>query len=1062
MKKGGTTQMLLFSDALKNSSTAAEWREHEVRFAKTIEAIAQISSKFEELKFKGKDYEPSIYELGSLYQEYCKSIEGINNECDSCIHLLKDKYQSERRKVLRCQTSGLEQLYKECSTMFSKLKGCETVLSNLKDKGQFLRYCKLSDQFNDARVKIQDEIVKTDSLFAQGARSTKVKSALPKVREMKDEMDKTLKEQRTLMNLHFGNREFFAPKEAILAEVERELQKATIEWIGYVDPDSKDTNTTSENLAAKDATIAEERSETHNISTNPETDLSKRKKSAVEKMDQSLKLLKSFNDTISRDESSKYEESSTKYEAPAHVSQQLKPSTSNFPSTMKSAGSEPWKYQHSNTGSRSSRLSERRRLESRAKLLEQESRMAIEKKERELELKRKQRQLEMEIKLEEMQAETELADLRDQTSLKMQEMKLQIEEAEGSCNGSTVSPSLMSISIDADKNSDIKSWLDQNSDVVDIQKQNLQNVVQTAKGNTVISSDPVASRTCRGKPLKVIERKDPSTNRKGGRVSDRGDRSQSRSKSRTFSPKRHLNVNCKVPNRVSQLDSLPFQQPVLPQWTVQASSLPKLKMTEFAGDPLEWPEWSSLFNAVIHNAPIDDNAKMRYLKTLVKGKAKAAIAGLGYSGALYHTAWDTLVRNFGRPQTVVNAQMKLIHTYPFIKSHDSAAIIKYAQLITTCVSILNQYGYTGDLSSESVLNSAVRKLPPELKTKWLFFAKGQNYQTANFSKFSEWLNNIAFVHDELLAQFRQSNDKKQSTSADRTKTTGSSMSAAANETGLSTFNSNPKSPNKCVVCGNTHGLWACDAFKKLPSIDRYKKVKENKLCFLCFRGGHAVKDCKMKECGIDGCKRRHNRLLHRPEETKIPNTTSTEIVETHASVSLNTFGILPVYKVELSNNGNRMKLLALVDSGSSLSWIDKTVADQLNLQGVKRSLTVSGINGTECHDSEIVNVTIHSKDYGNEDVQMAIHQKLVIGESFYDIRKLQCQYPQLTKVPSNNFNLKDVRVILGTDCFSLTRPLEYQRGQPGEPWAVRCSLGFLWGLVNGQSVDHCHKRLCPH
>ena len=81
-----------------------------------------------------------------------------------------------------------------------------------------------------------------------------------------------------------------------------------------------------------------------------------------------------------------------------------------------------------------------------------------------------------------------------------------------------------------------------------------------------------------------------------------------------------------------------------------------------------------------------------------------------------------------------------------------------------------------------------------------------------------------------------------------------------------------------------------------------------------------------------------------------------------------------------------MKLLALVDSGSSLSWIDKTSADQLNMQGVKRSLTVSGINGTECHESEIVNVTIHSKDYGDEDIQFAIHQKLVIGERFYDNR----------------------------------------------------------------------------
>ena len=67
----------------------------------------------------------------------------------------------------------------------------------------------------------------------------------------------------------------------------------------------------------------------------------------------------------------------------------------------------------------------------------------------------------------------------------------------------------MSISVDADKNSDIKSWLDQNSEVVDIQKQNSQNVVQTAKRNTVISNEPVASRICRGQRSKVIQRKDP-------------------------------------------------------------------------------------------------------------------------------------------------------------------------------------------------------------------------------------------------------------------------------------------------------------------------------------------------------------------------------------------------------------------------------------------------------------------------------------------------------------------------------------------------------------------------
>ena len=114
-------------------------------------------------------------------------------------------------------------------------------------------------------------------------------------------------------------------------------------------------------------------------------------------------------------------------------------------------------------------------------------------------------------------------------------------------------------------------------------------------------------------------------------------------------------------------------------------------------------------------------------------------------------------------------------------------------------------------------------------------------------------------------------------------------------------------------------------------------------------------------------------------------------------------------------------------------------------------------------DNEIVNVTIQSKDYGNEDIQMAIHQQLVIGESFNDFRKMQIQYSQLTKVRSNNFNLKDVKVILGTDRLSLTQPLEYQLGQPGEPWAVRCSLRWT---VSGplpnkivSSLTSCHSSV---
>ena len=85
----------------------------------------------------------------------------------------------------------------------------------------------------------------TDSLIAQGARSSRIKSSLNRVREFKDAMDKAPNEQRNLVKQDFGNRNFFSSQEAILAEVETELRGTTIERISYVNPESKEKNSQS-------------------------------------------------------------------------------------------------------------------------------------------------------------------------------------------------------------------------------------------------------------------------------------------------------------------------------------------------------------------------------------------------------------------------------------------------------------------------------------------------------------------------------------------------------------------------------------------------------------------------------------------------------------------------------------------------------------------------------------------------------------------------------------------------------------------------------------------------
>ena len=160
-----------------------------------------------------------------------------------------------------------------------------------------------------------------------------------------------------------------------------------------------------------------------------------------------------------------------------------------------------------------------------------------------------------------------------------------------------------------------------------------------------------------------------------------------------------------------------------------ASGFPKIKLTEFSGDPLEWPEWSGLFDVVVHQKPISYTEKMPYLKTSLTGQAKAAISGMGFSSQPYYHAWDILCEKYGRSDAIVNAQFKKIHTHPPIRHNDSTRILKFANVVTNVVNNLTQLGYTSDLEAEAGLSSTTRKLSPQLREPWLQYMQDRRSPT---------------------------------------------------------------------------------------------------------------------------------------------------------------------------------------------------------------------------------------------------------------------------------------------------------------------------------------------
>ena len=129
---------------------------------------------------------------------------------------------------------------------------------------------------------------------------------------------------------------------------------------------------------------------------------------------------------------------------------------------------------------------------------------------------------------------------------------------------------------------------------------------------------------------------------------------------------------------------------------------------------------------------------MTYLKTLVSGKAKIAIEGFAYSGALYRDALKALERKFGQPQAVVTAHLEKLSNYPAVKIHNSESIINYACAISSLIAVFQSLKYDADLFSSALLNQAVQKLPPNLKESWSLHTVKKGWLRPSFLDFNFW------------------------------------------------------------------------------------------------------------------------------------------------------------------------------------------------------------------------------------------------------------------------------------------------------------------------------------
>ena len=360
-----------------------------------------------------------------------------------------------------------------------------------------------------------------------------------------------------------------------------------------------------------------------------------------------------------------------------------------------------------------------------------------------------------------------------------------------------------------------------------------------------------------------------------------------------------------------------------------------------------------------------DDVKLTYLRTLVTGKAKTAIAELAYCGVMYKEALKTLERNFGQPHAVVSAHLVKLSSFPPQKVHISDNIIDFSATISSLFGVFKSLSYDSDLKNASLRNTAVQKWQPNLKESWSLFTVKKHWVKPTLLDFNDWLKEKAEAHDLMKQTSSKARTEGNTNSVVKTKVAPRTFADKSQSRGTqrpSSTSATPQTP-RCIVFKGNHCIWECRVFKEKSPTHRAKVVVEAKLCFSCLREKDMFRQCpNLRKCRKDGCNSSHN-TLHRAEriypskspsnnnsnsnaganQSKLSGVQSSKKTSTLSSVS-NVEGLFQLTELQLTSSfGKDTTALVLCDTACSKSWVSNDLANRLGLHGTALKQTVKGI-----------------------------------------------------------------------------------------------------------------------
>ena len=432
------------------------------------------------------------------------------------------------------------------------------------------------------------------------------------------------------------------------------------------------------------------------------------------------------------------------------------------------------------------------------------------------------------------------------------------------------------------------------------------------------------------------------------------------------------------------------------------------------------------------NEAIPKVDKFNYLNSLLGDIAYKTVQGLPLTESNYDSAVAMLKDRFGDPQQIICAHMEgLMKVANCVNEQPSSLRVVFDKIMVH-IRGLEALDVTSEQYGSFLIPVIMAKLPNDIRLRIARETGKEVWKIENVLK--------------IIKQEVEAREVSEGAAISNSKTTPVPPRVPPT---ISSFMASHYKP-QCVFCEGDHFSASCMKVTEIK--DRRDILLKAGRCFNCLKLRHKSKDCDSpRNCRY--CNRRHHQSIcdKRPLPPKPANDIEETMNATASTDSKPNKGkrviLLQTARAVAVGPAGRVSIRMLLDSGSQLSYITKTLKERLGIEPIRKEklhLNTFGSASFDPRSCDVVNLQIETSN-GGDVLDIVAYTSPVICSSLPAMMNF-CEYEHLDDLEladgDSHDSKKSIDVLVGSDYYWSIVTGDTVVGDSG-PVVLGSKLGWL-------------------